>query len=105
MILNLYIWNLGRERLPNPNIDTTKPIYPSDPEGKLVGFLEPINMYENRHRVENNFDVGDLVFVRLQPCNQYYLKKIGTKKFKPHFYGTYRVIRRVGDINYDLEIP
>jgi hypothetical protein len=31
------------------------------------------------------------------------LKKSGAKKLNPHFYGTYKVIRRVGDVAYELE--
>ena len=33
------------------------------------------------------------------------LKQKGAKKLKPHFYGTYRVIHRVGQVSYELEFP
>jgi hypothetical protein len=62
-------------------------------------------MYADRHRVERNFEVGDLVFLRLQPYRQSSLKKSGTEKLKPRFYGPYRVIRRVGEVAYELELP
>jgi hypothetical protein len=62
-------------------------------------------MYVDRHRVEHNFEVGDLVFLRLQPYRQSSLKKSGAEKLKPHFYGPYRVIRRVGEVAYELELP
>jgi hypothetical protein len=48
--------------------------------------------------------VGDLVFLRLQHYKQYSLKKSGAKKLKPLFYGPYRVIQRVGEGAYDLEL-
>ena len=54
------------------------------------------NIYANMHRVENTFEVGDLVFLRLQPYIKSSLKKSGAKKLKPHFYGPYRVIQIVG---------
>jgi hypothetical protein len=33
------------------------------------------------------------------------LKKSGAEKLKPRFYGPYRVIRRVGEVAYELELP
>jgi hypothetical protein len=62
-------------------------------------------MYADRHMVEHSFDVGDLVFLRLHPYRKSLLKKSDAKNLKPHFYGPYRVIRRIGDVAYELEIP
>jgi hypothetical protein len=61
-------------------------------------------IYADRHRVECTFEVGDLVFLRLQPYRQSSLKKSGAKKLKPCFYGPYRVIQRVGEVAYELEL-
>jgi hypothetical protein len=47
----------------------------------------------DKHRIERNFEVGDLVFLRLQPYRQSSLKKNGAKKIKPRFYGPYRIMR------------
>jgi hypothetical protein len=33
------------------------------------------------------------------------LKKSGAKKLKPRFYGPYRIMRRVGEVAYELELP
>ena len=33
------------------------------------------------------------------------LKQKGAENLKPRFYGPYRVIRRVGQVAYDLELP
>jgi hypothetical protein len=62
-------------------------------------------MYADRHRVEHNFEVGDLVILRLQPYRQSSLNKSGVEKPKPLFYGPYRVIMRVGEVAYELELP
>jgi hypothetical protein len=53
--------------------------------------------------VERTFEVGDLVFLRLQPYKRSSLKKSGVKKLKPRFYGPYRVGRRVGEVAYELK--
>jgi hypothetical protein len=62
-------------------------------------------VYADRCKVECNSVVGDLVFLRLQPYRQSSLKKSGTKKLKPCFYGPYKVIKRVGEVAYELELP
>jgi hypothetical protein len=59
----------------------------------------------DRHRIERNFEVGDLVFLRLQSYRQSSLKKSGAKKLKPRFYGPYRIMCRVGEVAYELELP
>jgi hypothetical protein len=50
------------------------------------------------------FKVGDLVFFRLCPYRHFSLKKSGAKNTKPHFYGPYRVLQRVGEVAYELQI-
>jgi hypothetical protein len=59
----------------------------------------------DRHRIEHNFEVGDLVFLILQPYRQSSLKKSGAEKLKPRFYGPYRIMRQVGEVAYELELP
>lgn len=33
------------------------------------------------------------------------MKQKGAKKLHPHFYGLYRVVKRVGEVAYELELP
>jgi hypothetical protein len=61
-------------------------------------------IYADRQRVEHIFEVGDLVFLRLHPYRQSSLKS-GVEKLKSKFYGPYRVIKRIGDVEYELELP
>jgi hypothetical protein len=46
-----------------------------------------------------------LVFLRLQPYRQSSLKKSGGENLKLRFYGPYRIMRRVGEVSYKLELP
>ena len=62
-------------------------------------------LYADRGQVERHFEVGDLVYLRLQPYRQSMLKQKGVKKLKPRFYGPYRVICRVRQVAYELELP
>ena len=61
-------------------------------------------LYADKHRVERSFEVGDLVYLQLQPYSQSSLKKKGAEKLKPRFYGPYKVIRKVGEVDYELEL-
>jgi hypothetical protein len=61
-------------------------------------------LYADRHRVEHTFEVGNLVFLRLQPYIQYSLNKSRVENLKPCLYGPYRVVWRVGEVAYELEL-
>jgi hypothetical protein len=62
-------------------------------------------MSADKHRIERSFEVGDLVFLRLQPYRQSSLNKSGAEKLKPRFNGPYRIMCRVGEVAYELELP
>ena len=62
-------------------------------------------LYADKNRVERSFQEGDLVYLRLQPYKKSSIKKNKTKKLKPCFYGPYKVIKRIGEVAYELELP
>ena len=59
----------------------------------------------DKHRVEHTFEVGDLVYLRLQPYKQASIKRSGVKNLQPHFFEIYRVKRKVGAMAYKLDLP
>jgi hypothetical protein len=56
------------------------------------------------HWIEHNFDVGDFLFLRFQPYRQSSMKNIGAMNLKPRFYGPYRIMHRVSEVSYELDI-
>jgi hypothetical protein len=48
---------------------------------------------------------GDLVFVRLQSYKQSYLKNYKKHKLDPKFYGPHKILKRIYQVAYTLDIP
>ena len=72
-----------------------------------------LNLAQNRmkqqarqHRSERSFDVGDWVFLRLQPYKQMSFKKAKKdNKLSPKYYGPYKVLQNIGTMAYKFELP
>ena len=58
-----------------------------------------------KYRVERTFEVGDLVYWRLQPYRQASIKRSGAESLQPRFFGPYKVNRKVGVVAYELDLP
>jgi hypothetical protein len=59
-----------------------------------------------QHHSEREFEVGDWVFLRLQPYKQMSLKQQKKdNKLAPKYYGPYKVLQRIGSMAYKLELP
>ncbi|GMI84821.1 hypothetical protein HRI_002151400 [Hibiscus trionum] len=59
----------------------------------------------DRHRRELSLDVGSWVFVRLQPYRQLSLRLQRQHKLSPRYFGPYRIVQRVGQVAYKLDLP
>jgi hypothetical protein len=60
----------------------------------------------NQHHSEIFFEVGDSMFLRLQPYKQMSLKQSKKdNKLSPKYYGPYKVLQEIGTMAYKLELP
>jgi hypothetical protein len=67
-------------------------------KGNLLAAHNQQKVYADKHPVERNFEVGDLVFLKFQSYIQSSLKRSGAERLKPRFYGPYSITRRVGEV-------
>ncbi|KAL9451693.1 hypothetical protein AB3S75_013295 [Citrus x aurantiifolia] len=59
----------------------------------------------DKHRTEREFEVDDWVYLRLQPFKQASLALRKDRKLASRFYGPYKVLQRIGQVAYKLELP
>ncbi|GMJ02256.1 hypothetical protein HRI_003894800 [Hibiscus trionum] len=59
----------------------------------------------DKKRREVELQVGDWVFVRLQPYRHLSLRLHRNQKLSPRFFGPYQVVQRIGNVAYKLELP
>jgi hypothetical protein len=60
----------------------------------------------DQHRSERSFEVGDWVFLILQPYKHMSLNKAKKdNKLSPNYYGPYKVLQNIGIMAYKLEFP
>ena len=60
----------------------------------------------DQHHSERIFEVGDWVFLRVQPYKQMSLKQSKKdNKLSPKYYGPYKVLQKIGTMEYKLELP
>ena len=54
----------------------------------------------NRHRRHVEYEVGDVVWLKLQPYRQHSVAKPLSAKLAPRYYGPFEILERVGPVAY-----
>nr|GEV58696.1 retrotransposon protein, putative, unclassified [Tanacetum cinerariifolium] len=64
-----------------------------------------MKQHADAHWREVTFSPGDYVFLRLQPYRQQSLACRRYAKLPPRFFGPYKILRSIGLVAYELELP
>ena len=59
----------------------------------------------DRKRVDRVFEVGDLVYLKLQPYRQHTVAVRTSQKLAAKFYGPFPIVAKVGLVAYKLQLP
>jgi hypothetical protein len=59
----------------------------------------------DKNQSEWTFAAGDMVYMKLQPYVQTSVAARSNKKLSFRFYGPFRVLQRIGEVAYKLELP
>jgi hypothetical protein len=71
----------------------------------LLRMQQRMKFQADKHRRERVFAVGDEVFLRLQPYIQSSVVRRANHKLAFKFFGPYKIVERVGEVAYKLELP
>jgi len=59
----------------------------------------------DKGRSERQFEVGSLVYLKLQPYIQTSVAPWSNQKLAFRFYGPFKILKRIGKVAYHLDLP
>jgi hypothetical protein len=61
--------------------------------------------YADAKRTERSFELGDFVYLKAKPYRETALGLNNPPKFSPKWYGPFKVLKTVGKVSYQLQLP
>lgn len=64
-----------------------------------------MQQFADQHRTDREFEIGDKVFVKLQPYRQSSMVCLSNQKLALKYYDPYEILDRCGKVAYKLKLP
>lgn len=74
-------------------------------KANLLKAQERMKHYADKKRSERSLDMGDMVYIKLQPYKHTTLSIHRCLKLDSKYYGPFRIIQKIGPVAYKLLLP
>ena len=64
-----------------------------------------MKQFADQHRTDRSFEIGDYVYVKLQPYRQKSVVLRSNQKLTPKYFGPYKIIDKFGAVAYKMDLP
>ncbi|KAA0048440.1 Retrovirus-related Pol polyprotein from transposon 17.6 [Cucumis melo var. makuwa] len=66
---------------------------------------QQMKQYADRKRRHVEFQIGDLVLLKIRPYRQFTLRSKRNEKLSSKYFGLYKILEKIGAVAYKLELP
>lgn len=71
----------------------------------LIKARDKMKKFVDRHRMERNFELGEMVSLKLQPYRQNTARGAHPQKLSLRYFGSYRIVEKIGQVAYKPQFP